>query len=87
MAALHPNQRRNTPTAAHTFNIVGAQGETERIGVTFDHSVDEVDLFQRCRHGFSTCHGRRHVHRPELPGHLADAQSGDIGLKGGHVAA
>jgi hypothetical protein len=79
MAALHPDERRDSTLLESPFHLVGGQRELERIGIPADHLMNGVDLFERGRHRALTRELDRHINRPELAADSAGPQARDVG--------
>jgi hypothetical protein len=81
--ALDPDQRGDLAPLVDADDVVGRQGQGERLGVAADQAVDEVDLLQGLAdRGAGLARPlRRDEGRPELGADPALAQPRDVGVQ------
>ena len=82
VAAFHADQRGDLAGLVDAHHVVDREGHLECIRIRLDHTLDDVDLFQRFAHGRALL-GRvgGHIGRPELGADASLAQTGYVGVQ------
>ena len=79
VSAFHAQQRADSAPCIRGAYVGGGERRHEHVGITRNHALRNIDLFQLNARVAGIAHLPRDVHRPELPANHAFAQPGDVG--------
>src|SRR5262249_48557520 len=82
VAAFNTDQRGDLALLVDAHDVVGGVRHLEGVGAGGDHTLDDIDLFERHADGRAFFAGfRRDVSRPELSTDAALDQARDVGVQ------